>query len=283
MKWFYLSFIFVLARVGVCAEDVETKPLRIVALAPHVVESLYAIGAGENIIATLEHADYPEAAKQIPRVGNYARLQIERIVQLSPDIIIAWRTGNPQDDLARLQKYGLTVVYSNPTTLESVADELIMLGKLVNKQETAKRMATHYLQRLDALKREYASAPPVTGFYELWGRPLRTVANKAWLQQQLNVCGVHNPFATLAEDYPLVSLEQVLAFNPQVVIQPTPHSASNSDALDWSQYPHILASKNDLVFHPNADKTHRMTVRMLDEVERLCAFVARARQRYNTK
>ena len=158
-----------------------------------------------------------------------------------------------------------------------------MLGKLVNKQETAQRLANQYLQRLNTLKLEYASAPPVTGFYELWARPLRTVANKAWLQQQLEVCGVNNPFSHLHEDYPLVSLEQVLAINPQIVIQPTPHSAKNADALDWSVYPHILASKNDLIFHPNADKTHRMTVRMLEEVERLCAFVDQARQRYNTK
>lgn len=260
----------------------EEKASRIIALAPHVVESLYDIGAGDKIIATLEHADYPEAAKAIPRVGNYARLQLERIVQLKPDVIIAWKTGNPQEDLARLKKYGFKVIYSHPTTMESVADELLMLGELTGNTDQAKKAADEYTSRLNALKAKYADAEPVTGFYELWARPLRTVANKAWLQQQLELCGVDNLFADLNEDYPLIGLEKVLASNPQVVIQPSPPSATNSDALDWSQWPHIPASKNGFIFHPDADKTHRMTIRMLSEVEQLCEQVENARSIYKS-
>ena len=258
----------------------EEKAVRIVALAPHIVESLYDIGAGNTIIATTDHSDYPDEAKQIPRVGNYARLQIERIVQLAPDIIIAWRTGNPQEDLARLKKYGMNIVYSDPTTLDSVADELVMLGEITGQTERAEAMAMAYRQRLTELRRTYATATPVTGFYELWARPLRTVANNAWLQKQLDLCGVHNPFAELKDDYPMVSLERVLASQPQVVIQPTPHSAANSDALNWAQWQHIPATANGFIFHPNADKTHRMTVRMLDEVTLLCEKIDGARKHY---
>ncbi|MBU3021232.1 cobalamin-binding protein [Aestuariibacter sp. A3R04] len=273
----------VLLLIGGGVATAADRPLRIVALAPHIVESLYDIGAGDTIIATTDHSDFPAAAKQIPRVGNYARLQIERIVQLAPDIIIAWRTGNPQEDLARLKKYGMNIVYSDPTTLDSVADELIMLGELTGHTQRAEAMAEAYRKRLSSLRNRYATATPVTGFYELWARPLRTVANNAWLQKQLTLCGVNNPFASLKEDYPMVSLEHVLASLPQVVIQPTPHSASNLDALDWAQWEHIPATANGFIFHPDADKTHRMTVRMLDEVSHLCELIDDARQRYNGK
>ena len=257
------------------------QSLRIVALAPHVVESLFTLGAGDQIIATMAHSDYPEQAKRIPRVGNYARLQIEKIVQLKPDVVIAWRTGNPEDDLTRLRKYGIKVVYSNPTSLESIADDLLFLGEIVGKEEQARALARDYKKRLSELKKKYAKAIPVKGFYELWARPLRTVANDAWLQKQLEVCGVLNPFASLNEDYPLVSLEKVLASNPQIVIQPTPHSVENSDALNWQKWPQISAVKHGFIFHPDADKTHRMTTRMLDEVELLCENVHKARVTFN--
>jgi len=262
------------------AENNERQQHRIVALAPHIVESLYAIGAGEQIIATTEHSDYPAAATKIPRVGNYARLQIERIVQLKPDLIIAWKTGNPQEDLKRLEKYGLNVVYSHPKTLADVAAELRFLGELTGRNKSAESLAQEYMARLSELQKRYQQQPPVVGFYEMWARPLRTVANEAWLQQQLEVCGIANPFVDLAEDYPLISLEQVLVSNPQIVIQPTPHSEASPDALNWAQWPHIPASKNGFIFHPDADKTHRMTMRMLDELELLCQQAHKARLHY---
>lgn len=256
---------------------------RVIALAPHIVESLYAIGAGEQIIGTTAHADYPEAAKGILRVGNYARLQIEKIIQLKPDVIIAWKTGNPSDDLARLEKYKLKVVYSHPQTLEDVASELIMLGKLTGREATANTLANEYLARLEKIKRTYAEQPKVSVFYELWSRPLRTVANNAWPQQQLELCGATNPFANAKDDYPSIGLEQVLVTLPQVVVQPSQHSADSPDGLNWPQWQHIPAVKNNFIFHPNADKVHRMTTRMLDEVVILCEQIDTARQFYQTQ
>ena len=93
--------------------DKHIKP-RIIALAPHIVEILYDIGAGDQIIGTTDFADYPEQAKLIPRIGNHAKLQIERVIALQPDLIIAWRSGNPSDDLNRLSQLGFTIVYSEP-------------------------------------------------------------------------------------------------------------------------------------------------------------------------
>ena len=120
-------------------------------------------------------------------------------------------------------------------------------------------------------------------FYELWSRPLRTVANKAWPQQQIELCGASNPFADAQDDYPSVGLEQVLVTLPQVVIQPGQHSADSPDGLNWLQWQHIPAVKNNFIFHPNADKAHRMTIRMLDEVVVLCEQIDAARQFYQAQ
>ena len=256
---------------------------RIIALAPHIVESLYAIGAGQQIIGTTAYADYPEAAEGILRVGNYARLQIEKIIQLKPDVIIAWKTGNPADDLARLEKYQLRVIYSHPQTLNDVASELIMLGKVTGREKAANALAAEYLKKLQHIENTYANKDKVSVFYELWSRPLRTVANQAWPQQQIELCGASNPFAEAQDDYPSIGLEQVLVTLPQIVIQPGQHSADSPDGLNWLQWQHIPAVKNNFIFHPNADKAHRMTTRMLDEVLILCEQIDTARRFYQAQ
>ena len=286
----YLN-ILLLGLIGLNASQTVAKSVsddslqkqRIIALAPHIVESLYAIGAGEQIIGTTAHADYPKAAENILRVGNYARLQIEKIIQLKPDVIIAWKTGNPMDDLARLEKYQLKVVYSHPQILEDVANELIMLGKITGREAVANSVAKKYLLNLQKIKQKYATQNKVRVFYELWSRPLRTVANKAWPQQQIELCGASNPFADAHDDYPSVGLEQVLVTLPQVVIQPSQHSADSPDGLNWLQWQHIPAVKNNFIFHPNADKAHRMTIRMLNEVVVLCEQIDAARQFYQAQ
>jgi vitamin B12 transport system substrate-binding protein len=277
-----LAFISLASNYSLANSDSNDslQKQRIIALAPHIVESLYAIGAGDQIIGTTAHADYPKAAEDILRIGNYARLQIEKIIQLKPDVIIAWKTGNPTDDLARLEKYNLKVVYSHPQTLEDVANELIMLGKLTGREVAANKVAEQYLTKLQKIKQTYEDQAKVSVFYELWSRPLRTVANNAWPQQQLELCGASNPFAKATDDYPSVGLEQVLVTLPQVVVQPSQHSADSPDGLNWPQWQHIPAAKNNFIFHPNADKVHRMTTRMLDEVVILCEQINNARKFY---
>lgn len=258
----------------------QKQQRRIIALAPHIVESLYQIGAGEQIIGTTDHADYPAVAENILRVGNYARLQIEKIIQLKPDLVIAWRTGNPADDLERLEKYGLNVIYSDPRKLADVASELLMLGKVTGREEMAEKYANEYLDKLNKISSTYRDQAPISVFYELWARPIRTVAKNAWLQQQIELCGGANPFAKATDDYPSVGLEQVLVTLPQVVIQPDPHSSDSPDGLNWRQWRHIPAVQHDFIFHPNPDKTHRMTGRMLDEVVIMCEQIHTARQFY---
>jgi vitamin B12 transport system substrate-binding protein len=258
----------------------QKQQRRIIALAPHIVESLYQIGAGAQIIGTTEHSDYPAAAENILRVGNYARLQIEKIIQLKPDVVIAWRTGNPPEDLDRLEKYQVKVIYSDPRKLEDVASELLMLGKVTGREEMAQKYANEYLDKLNEISTTYRAQAPINVFYELWSRPIRTVAKNAWLQQQIELCGGANPFANATDDYPSVGLEQVLVTLPQVVIQPNPHSADSPDGLNWRQWQHIPAVKHDFIFHPNPDKTHRMTSRMLDEVVIMCEQIHTARQFY---
>lgn len=250
----------------------------IIALSPHIVEILFDIGAGEQIIGTTDFADYPEQAKNIPVVGNYLRLQIEKVISLKPDLIIAWKSGSPSDDLARLTQLGFTIVYSQPNSFASIAAEMREFGELTGNKEQAEKKAQQFLNKLDIIKKRFQNKAPITGFYELWSRPLTTVAKDSWPQQFLSICGVSNPFESVATPYPQVNIETVLKTPVELIIQPLSENQTDKQGFNWQDWPVIPAVKNNHIIQPDADAMHRMTMRSLGELQNLCLSVDKTRQ-----
>jgi len=262
------------------ASKADTKSIAkptIIALSPHIVEMLYDIGAGEQIIGTTTFANYPEQAKQIPVIGNYLRLQIEKVITLQPDLIIAWKSGNPSDDLTRLQQLGFKVIYSQPNSFADVAKEMIAFGEITGHKAVAERKANDYLTRLNALKAQYQHKEKITGFYELWSRPLTTVAKGSWPQQFLSLCGVKNPFKDIATPYPQINIESVLKTPIQLIIQPLSENQTDKQAFNWHDWPVIPAVKNKQIIQPDADAMHRMTIRSLNALTDLCVDIDKVR------
>ncbi|GIU31656.1 cobalamin-binding protein [Shewanella schlegeliana] len=248
---------------------------RIVALSPHSVEMLYAIGAGESIVATTDHADFPEAALAIPRIGGYYGVQIERILELEPDLVVVWGSGNKAEDITRIKELGFRVFDSNPSTLEAVADELESLGELTGHQVQAAKVADDYRRQLKQLRSDNAAKPEVSVFYQLWSTPLMTVAKNSWIQQIIAVCHGDNVFIDAASDYPQVSLETVVLQEPEVILQS--QDEGNIIGVDWSEWAEIPAVKNEHIYQLNADLLHRAAPRALFGIEALCDALDKAR------
>jgi len=253
-----------------------TKPT-IIALAPHVVEMLYDVGAGEQIIGTTAFADYPKQAKKIPRIGNYVRLQLERVIELQPDLIIAWKSGNPSDDLARLEQLGFNVIYSQPNTFEDIANEVRHFAKLTGHAKQGEQVAQKFEHELAEITKIYQNKAEITGFYELWSRPLTTVAKGSWPQQFLNICKVKNPFKPVLTPYPQISIEQVLPASVQLIIQPLSVNQKDREGFNWQDWPIIPAVANKQIIQPDADAMHRMTLRSLTALKDLCATIDKTR------
>lgn len=254
----------------------EQKP-SIIALAPHIVEMLYDIGAGEQIIGTTTFADYPEQAKSIPIIGNYIRLQIEKVIALQPDYIIAWKSGSPSDDLARLKQLGFNIIYSQPNSFEDIANEMREFGLLTGHKKQAEHQAELLLSELDMITKQYQDRTPITAFYELGSRPLITVAKGSWPQQFLDICRANNPFEQVATPYPQVNIEKILQTSIQVIIQPVSVHQSDKQGFNWQDWPVIPAVKNKQIIQPNADAMHRMTMRSLKQLKTLCADIDKTR------
>ena len=275
-------WLFVISTSYASTTTNSAKP-RIISLSPHITEMLYSIGAGKQIIATTEFSDYPITAKSIPHIGNYLRLQIERIIELDPDYIIAWQGGSPSDDLARLKNLGFNILYSAPKKFTDIASDLITFGKISGHQNKANLLATSFLTRLKTIKNNYKNKTLINAFYELWSTPLTTIAKGSWPQQHLDICRANNVFYDTATPYPIVGIEQVMTKAIDVFIVPLSKGQTDKQGYNWTKWQQINAVKNKQFIYPNSDKMHRMTLRALDELESLCEKIDRVRQYYTHK
>lgn len=250
-------------RLGAAAQ-------RIVSLAPHITELLYAAGAGGKLVGNVEYGDYPVQAKALPKVGGYTRPDLEAILALKPDLVIAWQSGNPPAALARLRAMGITVFVSQPDRIADVAVELEHYGQLAGAEAQANAAAASFRTRLAALKNQYAQRPVVDVFYQIWKQPLMTVNDKQIISDAIRLCGGRNVFGSLPVLAPTVTVEAVLAANPEAIVASGMGDERPEWLDDWRRWKSITAvARGNLYFIP-PQEIQRHTPRLLDGAEKLC-------------
>lgn len=270
-KAFFIGLLLFSVSGSALAEQVnDSKKLRIIALAPHIVENLFAIGAGDNIVGTVDYADYPSEAQSIERIGGYYGISLEKVLALKPDLVIAWKSGNQSEDLAQIERLGIKVYLSNPTTIAGVADELLTFGEFTGNIEQSQQAASAFTQKLNAIIKSQQDKKNITGFYQLWAEPMMTVGKNTWINQLIETCHVSNVFAQSVTDYPQISIENAIVTKPQVIIIPDEKSKTPQPVVNWQKWPEVPAVKNDQFISVNADLLHRFTPRMLDGLADMC-------------
>lgn len=252
---------------------------RIVSLAPHLTELLYAAGAGGQVVAAVEFSNYPAAAKALPRIGSYAAFDLERIAALKPDLVVAWGSGNPPGPVAQLRRLGIPVFISEPQRLEDVGPSLVRLGDLAGTEAVARLAADAFEARRTALAARHAGRRPVTVFYEIWNQPLMTVGGTHIISAAMALCGGRNVFDAVTQPAATVGLEAVLAADPEAIVA-SGMGESRPDWLDdWQRWPQLTAVKRGNLFFVPPDLLQRHTPRILDGAERLCDALDTARRR----
>lgn len=257
----------------------EKPAVRIVALAPHIVENLYSAGAGDLIVGAVDYCDFPEAAKKIPRVGAISAFSVEAIVALKPDLVVVWNSGRGAKYLDTLSQLGINVYASNPKTLEDVARSIEDYGLLTGRKASASQFAKHYRQQQRNLAQTYAGREPVSVFYEVWNSPLQTLNGDHIISDVIRMCGGKNIFADEPSVAPKVSLEAVIAGNPEAIVVSGMGEKRPEWLDDWKQYPSMMAVQRDNLFFVPPDIIQRHTARMLQGAELLCQQLDTARER----
>ena len=257
---------------------------RIVSLAPHATEILFAIGAGEKIVGAVNYSDYPPAAQSIPRVGGYNNIDVERIVALRPDLVVAWSSGNNPAQVEALERLGIRVFRNEPRRVLDVAATARRLGKLVGTAAQAQHFAGVFEARYRRLRETYADRRPVRLFYEIWNQPLLTINGQHLISDVIRLCGAVNVFADLPALVPQVDVEAVLAARPEIIVAGSGMGQDRQAWLDaWRRWPSLPAVVRNQLYLIDADLLQRHGPRILDGAEALCAVVDAARQAADTE
>jgi iron complex transport system substrate-binding protein len=259
-------------------EHIFDQPvMRIVSLMPHATELLFEVGAGDHVVGAVQYSDYPEAAKKIPRVGGYSALNIEAIVALEPDLLIAWPEGNRNRELDRLKALGLPILVSDPREFEDIANALAIYGKVTGKDAQAAIALADFKKKLTYLRNTYSKQKKVSVFYQVWNAPLMTQNGNTFISRAIELCGGNNIFADLPMTNPQVSIESILVADPQLIVASGMGQARPEWLDDWRVYKSLQAVQKNNLFHILPELFQRPTSRFLIGTEQLCQAMARAR------
>ena len=251
---------------------------RIVSLAPHITETLFAAGAGDNVVATVSFSDYPQAATLLPVIGSYKEVSYESLISLNPDLVIVWASGNGEEIIARIRSLGLKVYLDEPRKLEDIAHSLRRFGVLTGNEDRADGEAEDFLSRLQVLRENYSTQDSIRVFYEVWNEPLTTLNGEHLVSDIIRLCGGSNIFASAIPLAPVVSTESVLTADPQIIVVSGMDEERPEWLDEWSLWPGLSAAENGQLRFIPPDLLQRNSPRVIQGAEMLCEFVDRARR-----
>jgi iron complex transport system substrate-binding protein len=279
-----LAWLSVVAEADVVVFDdngqkinLEEPARRIISLAPNITEVLFYIGAGEQIIGADEYSNYPEAAKKIPRVSNYAAANYELILSLKPDLVIAWQSGNGDKIINPLRKLGIPVFVVETQKIDSIPSLFRRFGKLSGHQNMAEQRAVKFTQRLKTLRAEQAGKSLVRTFYQIWDEPLITLNGEHMVSDIISLCGGVNVFADAIPLVPYVNIESIVAADPQVIIAGGSQEDKPMWFESWQQWDGISAVIKKQIYLIPSDLMQRHSARILEGAELMCDHLDSAR------
>lgn len=243
---------------------------RIVSLSPHLTELLFEAGAERSIVGADAHSDYPPAAREIIRIGDARGIDMEGLLRLRPDLVVAWRSGNSRTVLARLRALAIPVFESEPKRLEDIPRTIERLGVLAGTREHARLRAEQFNRRLSALASRYSAERPLRVFYEIWHRPLMTVGDPHLIADALATCGARSALPGLAGVTATPSREAVLLADPDAIVVA---SVDPGGATQWRKWRQLQAVRRQGIIRIDPERIHRPTSRMLDELTVLCGRI----------
>jgi iron complex transport system substrate-binding protein len=258
--------------------SVPAAPLRIVSLTPGGTEMLFSAGAGSQLIATVEYSDEPAAARSVPRIGDGAAVDIERLVALHPDVVIAWPTGGNPAQRDKIGTLGIPVYEQDVLRLADLPDSLRRLGRLAGSRAAADPAADALAGRLASLERSYgarAGAPRPSVLLQVWNRPIYTVGGRHLMSDALALCGARNVFDDLPEAGPVVDVEAVIARDPDIIIAAAPRGEGTAWLSDWKRFKNLKAVRNGHLVAFEDQAFSRQGPSVVDATEELCRTIAR--------
>jgi ABC-type Fe3+-hydroxamate transport system substrate-binding protein len=251
------ALLLLLAYVPIQAQ--EASPQRIVALSPHTAELVYFAGGENRLIGVSAFSDFPESVKTLPLVGDANGFNRELLLKLKPDLVIAWKQSLDSQDIAWLQKESFQLFLSDPMSLDAIADEIEMLGELLNTQESAQESIDMMEQaRLELRATAAARQRTVRVMHQLWNSPLMALTDQSMVSAVLSLCGIETPVHVENRLSATLSKEQMYTAEIDAIIV---DDKGQIEPVNPNGVP---------VVRVDTLKLHRASPRMLESALQLC-------------
>lgn len=250
---------------------------RIITLAPNLTELVYAAGAGDRLVGVVEYSDYPFEARSLPRVGDSFRVDFEAIHMLDPDLVLIWQSGNPVEIVSRLRELGYRVIALEPATLDAVATQIELIGAYAGTDDVAGQTASRFRDQLTRLRQRYADAPLIRVFYQIAAEPYFTVSGEHYINDAIELCGGQNVFADTADLAPSVTLEAIIAENPDAIIASIADDGAWKSG--WLKWRSVRAVADANLYTINPDLISRSGPRVVQGIREICAALDEVRKK----
>lgn len=258
MKRYWLALLLGFSVQVLAAE-------RVVSLAPSLSEIVVELGAADLLVGVLDGGERPSALAQVPSVGRYGQLDMERLLSLNPDLILLWPGSVGPAQREQLQRLNIPVYVAEPHDLEQLTRQVQAIAEQLGRADAGLALADQLRQRLAELRQRYRRAEPLRVFYQVWNQPLYTVGGEQIISDALKVCGARNVFDDLTLPAPQVSIESVLQRDPHLILV-----GDQAQREAWKVWPSLF-ERVRLV----PDKgLERPSGQMLEAVARLCQVIA---------
>lgn len=245
------------------------KVERVVSLAPNLTEIVFALDAGDRLAGVTEFCNYPDEAKNIAKIGDTMKPNLETIIALKPQLVLVSTASQIETFTARLSEQNIPVFVTNPDSLESVYSSIEKVGQALGKQEKASEVITQMKARVEKVERESEAAAPFRVFVQVSKEPLFTVGSKSYITDMIERAGAFSVTANISEAYPKLSKETALAAQPDVIIlSDSPDNKEPNEVFTNSP-----AVKNKRVYAINADLLSRPGPRMAEALEEIVKVV----------
>lgn len=261
-------------------------PQRVITLAPNLTEFVYAVGAGVTLVGTIDTSNYPEDAQRVARIGNYQRLDVERILALKPDVVLVWHHGNQGRELVQLEAAGVKLFYLEPRRVDDIADALVRVGALLGHAQQGESRANELRKKLAALRARYAKASRVNVFFQVWPQPLMTLNDQHLTSDLMTLCGGKNVFGSLPALVPQISVESVVAADPEVFFTAREFDSAGlmwrrepqrQTFQMWKEFSKLTAVKRGWMFTIPGDLVTRQGPRAIEGAKEICAALDQVR------
>lgn len=256
---FWLAVLLLAASASTVAAS------RVVSLAPSLSEIVVELDSADLLVGVLDGGERPPILKDLPSVGRYGQLDIERLLSLKPDLLLLWPGSIGPAQREQLKALGIPIYVAEPHGLDQLITQIQDIATQLGRPERGVQRAAQLRLRLETLRQRYRRETPVPVFYQVWDRPLYTVGGRQIISDALAVCGARNVFADLSVPAPQVSVESVLQRQPQMIL------ATDQAQLDaWKAWP-VAQGR---LLRVDDKGLERPSGQMIEATARLCGLIA---------